>query len=222
MRLKQGYLLVFGHDNLTGRSPARATYEADTHCIGLVGALAPSRGRPEQDSQSRAIQCKPAFLKVEPGDSVTFVPRTSLTTVSRSQRPFPREPKAGMARSTRKLQSLSMSRASYGYKCLPHAGMGMVGLSQVGEPGSPDPAIAAGLPEGCVQLEVRGGGWWRPRPQSALRTPASIRFRGRPAPDALPCGIPESRPCLPGGTSLPFVRRKVVARGVPGRIACRT
>lgn len=34
----------------------------------------------------------------------------------------------------------------YPYKCLPHVGMGMVGLIQVGEAGAPDPAIAGSVP----------------------------------------------------------------------------
>ena len=72
-----------------------------------------------KDSEGRPMQFEPAFLKVAPGDTVTFVPQGKINeqiTVTFSVEGF------------------------YAYRCLPHFALGMVGLIQVGETATVDAA----------------------------------------------------------------------------------
>jgi pseudoazurin len=86
---------------------------------------------------------EPAFLRVAPGDSVKFVA---------TQKGHNAESVAGMAPAggptfKGKINEEIVVRFAkpgvYGYKCLPHVGMGMVGLVQVGAAGNKAAATAA-------------------------------------------------------------------------------
>jgi len=76
---------------------------------------------------------EPAYLKVAPGDSVKFVA---------TQKGHNAESVAGMAptgaavfkgKIDEEIVVKFSKEGVYGYKCLPHVGMGMVGLVQVGK-----------------------------------------------------------------------------------------
>ena len=84
-----------------------------------------------KDSEGRVMQFEPAFLKVAVGDTVTFI-ATDKTHNSESI--------------NEEVSVTFEMEGFYAYKCLPHVGMGMVGLIQVGDAGAPDAAIAASVP----------------------------------------------------------------------------
>lgn len=93
-------------------------------------------------SNGKLMVFEPAFIKIAPGDTVTFVPTNpghnaeSVTAMT---------PAGGTTFKGKINQQLSVRFAKeglYGYKCLPHAGMGMVGLVQVGKPANKTQAVA--------------------------------------------------------------------------------
>lgn len=77
---------------------------------------------------------EPAFIKVAPGDSVRFEP----THPSHNAESVPGMIPTGAAPFKGKLNQAIRVRFTvpgvYGYKCLPHYGMGMVGVVVVGKP----------------------------------------------------------------------------------------
>lgn len=86
-----------------------------------------------KDTDGRAMQFEPAFLRVEPGDTVTFVPtnpshnsETVADAIPEGAEPW----KGGM---NKEITVTLTEEGLYAYKCLPHFGMGMVGLIQVGD-----------------------------------------------------------------------------------------
>lgn len=99
-----------------------------------------------KDSEGRIMQFEPAFLKVEPGDTVTFVPQDKTHNSESIAKTLPEGAKGWKSKINENLTVTFEVEGFYGYRCLPHAGMGMVGLIQVGEPGEPDPAIANTVP----------------------------------------------------------------------------
>ena len=79
---------------------------------------------------------EPALVKVKPGDTVTFVPTDKSHNAESIAGMMP----AGAAPFKGKMnQPFKVTFAKpglYGYKCLPHYGMGMVGVVVVGNAGS--------------------------------------------------------------------------------------
>lgn len=86
-----------------------------------------------KDSEGRAMQFEPAFLKVAPGDTVTFIAANkghnseSILTLT----PEGAEPWKGKI--NEEITVTFETEGSYAYKCQPHLGLGMVGLIQVGD-----------------------------------------------------------------------------------------
>ena len=99
-----------------------------------------------KDSEGRTMQFEPAFLRVAPGATVTFVPQDKTHNSESIAKAQPEGAKGWKGKINEELSVTFDVEGFYGYKCLPHAGMGMVGLIQVGEPGAPDPAIANSVP----------------------------------------------------------------------------
>ena len=99
-----------------------------------------------KDSEGRTMQFEPAFHRVAPGDTVTFVPQDKTHNSESIAKAQPEGAKGWKGKINEELSVTFDVEGFYGYKCLPHAGMGMVGLIQVGEPGAPDPAIANTVP----------------------------------------------------------------------------
>lgn len=86
---------------------------------------------------------EPAFIKIAPGDTVKFVA---------TQKGHNAESIAGMApaggttfkgKINEEISVKFNKEGVYGYKCLPHLGMGMVGVVQVGRPVNKGQAVAA-------------------------------------------------------------------------------
>ena len=86
-----------------------------------------------RDSEGLPMQYEPAFLKIEPGDTVTFIaanPGHNAESILELM-PEGAEPFKGAIN-----EEISVTfdiEGVYGIKCQPHLGMGMVGVIQVGE-----------------------------------------------------------------------------------------
>lgn len=86
-----------------------------------------------KDAEGRAMQFDPAFLKIAPGDTVTFVATSkghnseSVLTLT----PEGAEPWKGKI--NEEITVTFDAEGSFVYKCQPHLGLGMVGLIQVGD-----------------------------------------------------------------------------------------
>ena len=85
-------------------------------------------------SDNQTMVFEPAFLKIKPGDTVKFIPTDKGHNAEIISGMIP----AGAAPFKGKMNQNLTVRFSkpgvYGYKCLPHYGMGMVGAVIVGDP----------------------------------------------------------------------------------------
>jgi pseudoazurin len=94
-------------------------------------------------SDGAMMAFEPAFLKISPGDAVTFVPVDrghNAQTVPGMTPPGAQGFKGAIDQQL----TVRLSKPGlYGYVCLPHAGIGMVGLIQVGAPVNKAQASAA-------------------------------------------------------------------------------
>ncbi len=115
--------------------PIPASFAADHQVLML-----------NKDSEGRAMQFEPAFLKIAPGDTVTWVVQDKTHNTESIAKAIPEGAKGWKGKVNEEVKVTFDVEGLYGYKCLPHAGMGMVGLIQVGEAGAPDPAIANTVP----------------------------------------------------------------------------
>lgn len=98
---------------------------------------------------------EPALVKAAPGDTVRFVP----TDPSHNAESIPGMLPAGATPFKGKMNkevTLAVSKPGvYGYKCLPHYGMGMVGLIVVGDPVNLDEAAKVSHPGKAKQAFAR-------------------------------------------------------------------
>lgn len=85
---------------------------------------------------------EPAYLAVKPGDTVKFVATDKGHNAESIPTMTPTGAPAFKGKINEEIVVKFTKPGVYGYKCLPHLGMGMVGLVQVG-PGSPNKAQAA-------------------------------------------------------------------------------
>lgn len=99
-----------------------------------------------KDSEGRPMQFEPAFLKVAPGDTVTFLPQDKGHNSESVPNKLPEGAEGWKGKINDEISVTFSTDGFYAYKCLPHVALGMVGLIQVGEPGEPDAALADGLP----------------------------------------------------------------------------
>ena len=116
---------------------------------GLVLAAAPAAAKEYQvkmlnkGSDGSLMVFEPAYLKVAPGDSVKFL----ATQKGHNAESLPGMAPAGAAAFKGKIDeeiTVKFTKEGvYGYKCLPHLGMGMVGVIQVGKPGNKAAVITA-------------------------------------------------------------------------------
>lgn len=141
--------------------------------IGLAGIVAlPSLAADHQvemlnrDSEGRTMQFEPAFLKIEPGDTVTFVPTDPSHNSESIANGIPEGAEPWKGRINEEITVTFDVEGVYAYKCLPHFAMGMVGLIQVGDDTSNLEAIrelsapgraAERLEELVAELESGGG-----------------------------------------------------------------
>ena len=79
---------------------------------------------------------EPSLLKVAPGDTVTFVPTDKNHNAESINGMTPAGAAAFKGKMSQPLKVTFSKSGLYGYKCLPHYGMGMVGMVVVGNGGS--------------------------------------------------------------------------------------
>ncbi|EDP61545.1 pseudoazurin [alpha proteobacterium BAL199] len=84
-------------------------------------------------SNGQPMQFEPAFLKIEPGDTVTFKSVQPGHNVISIDGMMPDGAKPFKSQVSKDFTITFERSGVYGYKCLPHYGMGMVGVIQVGD-----------------------------------------------------------------------------------------
>lgn len=99
-----------------------------------------------KDSEGRPMQFEPAFLKVEPGDTVTFIAQDKGHNAEAIAGKIPEGTELWKGKINEEITVTFDVAGFYAYKCLPHYALGMVGLIQVGDAGTPDIALADGAP----------------------------------------------------------------------------
>jgi pseudoazurin len=115
-----------------------------TYCtlaLGIVSAalLAASAGAAEfevkmlnKGSDGQVMMFEPAFLRVQPGDTVRFVPTDKGHDAETIPGMLPEGAQPFKGKLSEELKVTFQTPGLYGYRCLPHFGMGMVGLIAVG------------------------------------------------------------------------------------------
>ena len=83
--------------------------------------------------EGQPMQFDPAFLKIVPGDSVTFVATDKGHNSETIPGMIPEAAETWKGKMNEEIKVTFSVEGIYGVKCLPHFGMGMVGLIQVGE-----------------------------------------------------------------------------------------
>ncbi|WP_262029260.1 pseudoazurin [Microvirga sp. Mcv34] len=89
---------------------------------------------------------EPAFVKINPGDTVKFIAADKGHNVESIETMMPEGGGAFAGKMNEDLAITFDKAGVYGYKCKPHYGMGMVGMVVVGEPMNADQAKAVAHP----------------------------------------------------------------------------
>jgi pseudoazurin len=76
---------------------------------------------------------EPGFVKVAPGDTVTFIPTDKSHNVETYKGLIPEGAAEFKSKASEQYQAKFDVPGAYVVKCTPHAGMGMVALIQVGD-----------------------------------------------------------------------------------------
>ena len=97
--------------------------QAETHEVKML-----NRG-----ADGEMMVFEPAYLKVEPGDTVTFVPTDKSHNAETILGMIPESAEAWKGKINEEISVTLTEPGLYGYKCLPHYALGMVGIIQVGE-----------------------------------------------------------------------------------------
>lgn len=79
------------------------------------------------------MQFEPAFLKVEAGDTVTFVATDKSHNSESLNDAIPEGADGWKGKINEEITVTFEAEGLYAYKCTPHLGLGMVGLIQVGD-----------------------------------------------------------------------------------------
>lgn len=113
-----------------------------TAAIAALSALAPWVGASAAEfevkmlnkgSDGQTWQFEPAFLKIAPGDTVTFVPADKGHNSETIEALVPDGAEPWKGKINEPVKVTYNQEGVYAYKCLPHAALGMVGVIQVGE-----------------------------------------------------------------------------------------
>lgn len=139
---------------------------------GLAIALFPAAANAEEHEvrmlnqlDGQMMVFDPPFLKIQPGDSVRFVPTDKSHNSESILGMLPEGADAWKGKFNEEITITFEEPGLYGYKCLPHYSMGMVGLIQVGDetPANLEEALSVTHPgragaQMALQLEnVEGG-----------------------------------------------------------------
>jgi pseudoazurin len=126
----------------------KLAYRAGLLIAGLALAAAPAAAKEHQvkmlnkGSDGKLMVFEPAFLKIAPGDTVRFLATSKGHNAESVAGMAPAGAPAFKGKINQEIVVRFAKRGLYGYKCLPHVNMGMVGLVQVGR-ASNKPAAAA-------------------------------------------------------------------------------
>lgn len=121
-------------------------YSISAAALLIVAAIAPARAAGYQvkmlNSGAMGIMTfEPAFIKVKPGDSVTFVPTAMGHNAESLAGLIPAAATPFKGAINQALRVTFTKPGLYAYKCTPHLGLGMVGLVEVASAAN-KPAIA--------------------------------------------------------------------------------
>ena len=110
-----------------------------TAAVGLIAAASPALAADHQvkmlnKGAAGMMVFEPAFVKVAPGDSVTFVPTDMGHNAEVIVGMAPAGAPAFKGKMNQPVKVTFPKAGVYGYKCMPHYGMGMVGVVVVGDP----------------------------------------------------------------------------------------
>lgn len=95
-----------------------------------------------------AMVFEPAFVKVAPGDTVTFIPTDKGHNVETIKGMIPEGAEAFKSKMNETYKVTFDKPGAYGVKCTPHVGMGMVGFVSVGDaPANLDAVKTGKLPK---------------------------------------------------------------------------
>jgi pseudoazurin len=94
-----------------------------------------------KDSEGRAMQFEPAFLKIAPGDTVTFIAATKGHNSESILTLMPEAAEPWKGKINEEISVTFDTEGFFAYKCQPHFALGMVGLIQVGD--NPPPLAQA-------------------------------------------------------------------------------
>lgn len=83
--------------------------------------------------EGQPMQFDPAFLKIAPGDSVTFVATDKGHNSETILGMIPDKAETWKGKMNEEIKVTFDVEGIYGVKCMPHFGLGMVGLIQVGD-----------------------------------------------------------------------------------------
>jgi len=103
--------------------------------IGVAGPAAAADHEVKMLNRGAAgmMVFEPAFLKVEPGDTVTFKATNPSHNAESIKGMIPEGAEPFKGKLNQEITVTFEKEGLYGYKCMPHYGMGMVGLIQFGD-----------------------------------------------------------------------------------------
>jgi len=84
-------------------------------------------------TDGKTMGFSPSFLQVEPGDTVTFIPVDKGHNAETILDMIPEAAATWKGKTDEQFTVTLTEPGLYGFKCMPHFGMGMVGLIQVGD-----------------------------------------------------------------------------------------
>ncbi|OJU92152.1 pseudoazurin [Shinella sp. PSBB067] len=95
-----------------------------------------------------AMVFEPAFVKIAPGDTITFIPTDKGHNVETIKDMIPEGAEAFKSKMNEHYKVTFDKPGAYGVKCTPHVGMGMVGVVIVGDaPANLDAVKTGKLPK---------------------------------------------------------------------------
>ncbi|WP_288649730.1 pseudoazurin [Pseudomonas sp. UBA5568] len=115
-------------------APTPAAY-ADIHEVKML-----NRGA------DGAMVYEPDHLHIAPGDTVRFVPSHSSHNAASVPALLPAGAKPFKSKISQPFEQIFSVPGLYGIQCIPHLGMGMVMLIQVGDAGAKQPQLSDDLP----------------------------------------------------------------------------
>lgn len=121
---------------------SRRAFLAGSSAVAASALFAPSIARAQtaefevlmlnKGTDGKTMGFSPSFLKVEPGDKVTFIPVDKGHNAETILGMIPDEAATWKGKLDEEFTVTFTVPGLYGYKCFPHFAMGMVGLIQVG------------------------------------------------------------------------------------------